>query len=78
MEDAHMETMIAIRNLLEQELDIKQQKECSFFMNIVEKVQQYVKIYCQHQIAEDLIDIDPDRSKTIYYCIKCETTFDNM
>jgi len=73
-----METMIAIRNLLEQELDLKQQKECSFFMNIVEKVQQYVKIYCQHQIAEDLIDIDPDRSKTIYYCIKCETTFDNM
>jgi hypothetical protein len=78
MEDAHMETMIAIRNLLEQELDIKQQKECSFFMNIVEKVQQYVKIYCQHQITEDLIDIDPDRSKTIYYCTKCETTFDNM
>ena len=78
MEDAHMETMIAIRNLLEQELDIKQQKECSFFMNIVEKVQPYVKIYCQHQINEDLIDIDPDRSKTIYYCTKCETTFDNM
>lgn len=76
MEDDHMETMIAIRNLLEQE--VLQQKECSFFMNIVEKVQQYVKIYCQHHIVEDLIDIDPDRSKTIYYCTKCETTFDNM
>ena len=76
MDNDHIERMIIIRNLLQQELPEK--KEYSFFLDIVEKVQQYIEVYCQHTIIEDLIDIDPDRSKTIYYCTKCETTFDNM
>lgn len=29
---------------------------------------------CEHKWVKDLIDIDPDRSKEIYYCIKCEMT----
>ena len=32
-------------------------------------------IDCVHEITTDFIDIDPDRSMTIYYCIKCEKTF---
>jgi len=31
---------------------------------------------CSHHIVEDYIDIDPDRSKQIFYCELCETTFD--
>jgi len=76
MDNDHIERMIIIRNLLQQELPEK--NEYSFFLDIVEKVQQYIEVYCQHNIIEDLIDIDPDRSKTIHYCTKCETTFDNM
>ncbi len=30
---------------------------------------------CEHEITTDFIDIDPDKSMTIYYCIKCEKTF---
>lgn len=32
-------------------------------------------IDCVHEITTDFIDIDPDRSMTIYYCIRCEKTF---
>jgi hypothetical protein len=31
-----------------------------------------------HCIIEDLIDIDPDRSKKILYCTKCYKTFDSL
>ena len=30
---------------------------------------------CQHNIVTDLIDIDPDKSMIIKYCVKCEKTF---
>lgn len=29
---------------------------------------------CQHEWVKDLIDIDPDRSQHICYCVKCEVT----
>ena len=38
-------------------------------------VNEYLKEFCEHIIIEDVIDIDPDRSKYIRYCEKCESTF---
>ena len=29
---------------------------------------------CEHEWVDDLIDLDPDTSKHICYCIKCEVT----
>ena len=29
---------------------------------------------CDHEWITDLIDIDPDRSQLICYCVKCEIT----
>lgn len=29
---------------------------------------------CEHEWVNDLIDIDPDRSQEICYCIKCDVT----
>jgi hypothetical protein len=29
---------------------------------------------CEHQFVKDLIDINPDKSKEITYCILCEYT----
>ena len=30
---------------------------------------------CSHNIIEDYIDIDPDKSKQIFYCTLCLTSF---
>lgn len=40
-------------------------------------LQEYIKKNCKHSIITDLIDIDPDTSKTIHYCKKCMITFEN-
>jgi hypothetical protein len=29
---------------------------------------------CQHEFIHDLIEIDPDRSEMIWYCVKCYIT----
>ena len=67
----HIETMIGVRNLLLEENDTSD-PEYKEILNYVEK---YIKTHCKHEIIDDLIDIDPDRSKTIFYCKHCETTF---
>jgi hypothetical protein len=33
------------------------------------------ELECLHELEEDDIDIDPDTSKRIKYCIKCNKTF---
>ena len=47
------------------------------FVDILKQMDKYLYKHCKHVIVKDLIDIDPDRSKTIYYCEKCELTFNN-
>jgi len=39
------------------------------------KMEEYIKTHCKHTIVYDLIDLTPDTSKTIRYCIKCSTEF---
>jgi hypothetical protein len=41
-----------------------------------EVAEDYVDKNCLHNIVMDSIDIDPERSQIIYYCEKCEKTFD--
>lgn len=45
---------------------------------LLEYVNERLSHVCNHKIIEDVIDIDYDRSKTIYYCEYCETTFGSM
>ena len=47
-------------------------KQCSA---LLEQVKLRLGHICNHKIVSDIIDIDPDRSKQIFYCEKCETTF---
>jgi len=72
MDSLHINTMVVVRNLLEEEVSKKKEETLS---DILKKVQLYIEKYCDHEVIDDLIDIDPDRSKTIFYCSKCETTF---
>jgi hypothetical protein len=42
------------------------------FLN--EKIRNKITSLCNHKWVQDMIDIDPDRSKTIEYCTRCELT----
>lgn len=41
---------------------------------LIKYVENHIKNKCNHEWIKDLIDIDPDRSKEICYCVKCEIT----
>lgn len=45
------------------------------YSRILKLMEEYLSKNCDHEIVKDLIDLDPDRSKTITYCSKCYTTF---
>ena len=46
------------------------------YANIIQLVNKYLHTHCKHSIVQDLIDIDPDHSKIIYYCEHCNITMD--
>jgi hypothetical protein len=45
------------------------------YSEINKRVDAYVKHYCNHDVTCDSVDIDMERSKTIYYCETCLRTF---
>jgi hypothetical protein len=45
------------------------------YSEINKRVDAYVKHYCNHDVTCDSVDIDMERSKTIYYCEICLRTF---
>lgn len=45
------------------------------FKNIVNIINNFLLNHCEHDIVNDSIDIDPDKSESISYCIKCNITF---
>ena len=61
--------MIEIKNIL-----ISSEKNDELNI-ILKKVDEFLLKNCCHKIVTDLIDIDPDRSKSIRYCEKCFVTF---
>lgn len=45
------------------------------YKEICTKIQSFIDKHCEHHIIYDLIDINPDESRTIRYCEKCNKTF---
>lgn len=64
-----METAKQILNTLPND------KQNPDYKNIIQLVEKYLIDHCNHNIIDDLIDIDPDRSKMIKYCTLCYKTF---
>jgi hypothetical protein len=67
-----IDILLQVKRLLE-ELPEKEQKP--EYTTVVKLVNDYITKRCNHYVVTDTIDIDPDRSKTIYYCEYCYTTF---
>ena len=64
-----VDNMIQTKNLL---ISMVKTEEIDEILKLVD---QYLKKRCNHRIVDDLIDIDPDRSKSIQYCEHCLVTF---
>jgi len=45
------------------------------YNEICSLMKEYIEKKCKHQIVQDLIDISPECSKTIEYCVICMKTF---
>ena len=72
VDESALEKEIAILedelNLLEFKLELIQQKH-----NALTQLRDY-QLSCEHSFVDDLIDLTPDSSKTIMYCIHCYLT----
>jgi hypothetical protein len=55
--------------------NISNDKQNPDYKNIIQLIEKYLIDHCNHNIIEDLIDIDPDRSKMVKYCTICYKTF---
>jgi hypothetical protein len=71
--DYHISLMRSARNQL---LCIPISKQSPEYAAIFQSIQAYLRTNCAHHIIEDMVDIHPECSQTIYYCEYCEITFD--
>jgi len=69
---SHLTAMETARRYLNAVPNSSQDEEFKEILCLVEK---YLNTHCNHNIIEDLIDIDPDRSKMVKYCNLCYKTF---
>ena len=74
MDDYTIYCMIQAKNILESQINENINQD---FITIIEKMTKFIEENCDHVLVHDLIDIDPDISKSICYCEKCMTTFPN-
>ena len=69
------EKLDAVQHARNRLLSVPVQHRDTEYAKLCTSLEQYLKMNCQHEMITDLIDIDPDRSKTITYCTKCMVTF---
>jgi len=58
--------------------NLPKDKQNPDYKNIIHLIEKYLIKHsndCDHSIIDDIIDIDPDRSKMIKYCTLCYKTF---
>jgi len=49
--------------------------KCEMYMKCVKQISRLeMKRICKHEYITDMIDIDPEKSQMITYCIFCEST----
>jgi hypothetical protein len=63
LEDELIQTELRLEHAMKKQYELEQLKE--YQMN------------CQHSFVDDLIDVNPDKSKYIKYCVHCLFTDEN-
>ena len=65
------EIIYKLKLLLEREVQ-SLHNEIEFKRELLTEIKTYCRNNCTHKWIDDLIDIDPDTTKRIIYCEKCE------
>jgi|TARA_Y100000389_G_scaffold199366_2_gene237610 hypothetical protein len=55
--------------------NISEKKQDQEYIDILQKINEYIDKYCDHSKIYDYIDIDVEYSQRICYCEYCYTTF---
>jgi len=72
--ERHINAMVSSKQLLE---SVPIELQNGLYRNIITQINSYIENYCDHHYIYDLIDINPEYSRTIQYCEKCLTTKNN-
>jgi hypothetical protein len=67
--------LIAYHKFKEQEEKYTHNPVLKSSKHLLEQINCRLSHFCQHNIIQDIIEIGLDKTKTIYYCDKCDTTF---
>ena len=82
--DYEMELLLQIKLRLIEYHKFKEQKQEEKYTHnpvlksskhLLEQINCRLSHFCEHNIIQDIIEIGLDKTKTIYYCDKCDTTF---
>ena len=67
-----LDNMIRVKYILDSLC--KNDQTCEY-AKILKQVDDYVFANCKHEVEKDYIDITPEKSEIIVYCVKCNHTF---
>jgi len=55
---------------------IPESRQTTEYSDLINRLNIFLLKYCSHEIVEDYIDLTPEKSQTIKYCVHCMNTFD--
>lgn len=82
--ESEVQLLLILKQNLQEYIQLKTNTTSSSFpenpviqpsIRLLSEIKQRLGHICNHDIVEDDIDYDIDKTKRIYYCSKCETTF---
>jgi hypothetical protein len=75
MDESTIEKIESMTRALSVLVYVSKENQDSNYADIVSTIKEYIATHCCHEKVYDSIDIHPEESKTICYCMYCNTTF---
>ena len=55
---------------------IPESRQTNEYSDLINRLNIFLLKYCSHETVEDYIDLTPEKSKYIRYCVHCMNTFE--
>lgn len=70
--DNEVKNIIEVKRILD---NIPQHLQSTTYKKIIEEINFFLQMYCQHELIDDYFDVDPEKSIRVTYCAKCNLCF---